>query len=567
MSGAFWSPRSKRAALVTVAALAAASVGAVNAVPASGLVGPAGVRPGKSITVFHNIDMVAAIGYGPLGRQVTVRVVRDGVTVGSATGPSVFTPDGAGLEVNHGVESGTPQPGDCWDGQTPDIRPGDHIVVTDGAGRDEVVVDDIRFTGAPSTEGDGDVVVPFTAIDANGTPIPLARIDSAAFRDDQLRYEAADIVVEPVEGAEPGEYQMRYESSPTFTPTRNGDDSADEEPPLTQAQIARALLGDGHTIGYGHVAPLPAEAMLVDGIADVSAPAPGCEAVAPKTSHGVTAATPGVINALTPTDTQLRVSGFSDAASDVEVRLSDADSTVTSTASVAASTDTWRASFLTTDLTELSGIIRVTAVVDGAASAVTKTVLKDTVAPDAPTASLPAGSYRGVQLVSISAGPSDRVRYTLGDGTQTAPTASRGILYSGGEIRIGSTRTLKMVAVDEAGNVSPVARQRYRILGAPTRPSIRRASAGARGGVSTAVARWDRPAANNGSRITGYRVAALRLRANGSVASRRRSQVLRPGARSFEMRLPDGLYRFQVRATNAFGSGRWSAGSNTVQSR
>ncbi|MDQ4086254.1 MAG: chitobiase/beta-hexosaminidase C-terminal domain-containing protein [Actinomycetota bacterium] len=553
-------------ALVAAAALAAGTVGAASAVPASGLVGPAGVRPGKSVTVFHNIDMVAVVGYGPTGRRITVRVVRNGVTIGSASGATVFTPEGAALEVNHGTE-GTPMPGDCWDGHTPDIRPGDRIVVTDGAGRDEVVVDDIRFTGAPSPAEDGDIVVPFTAVDANGTPIPVARIDSASFRDDQLRYEPADIVVEPLAGGEPGEYHMRYESSPAFTPTRNGDDSPDEEPPLTQSQIARALLGDGHSIGFGHVAPPPAEAMLVEGVSDVSAPAPGCESVAPKMSHGVTAATPSLINSSTPADTPLRVSGFSDDASTVEVHLRDADTTVTATADVDASTDTWRTSFAATALAELSGSIRVTAVAGGTPSTLTGTVVKDTVAPDAPAASLPAGTYRGAQQVSISAVPSDRVRYTLGDGTQAAPTASRGTLYSGGGIRIRSTRTLKMVAVDSAGNASPVVQVRYQILRPPSAPRIDRATAGDPGGRTTARAAWRAPLANNGGPVIAYRVTALRLRADNSVASRRVFQIERPRARALQMRLRDGRYAFRVRAVNELGAGPMSARSNVVRSR
>jgi hypothetical protein len=74
---------------------------------------PVEVRPGRSVTVIHNIDLVALAGYGPVGREVRVEIVRDGAVVGSTFGPTVNTPDGVGLEINHGP-LGEAQPGECW---------------------------------------------------------------------------------------------------------------------------------------------------------------------------------------------------------------------------------------------------------------------------------------------------------------------------------------------------------------------------------------------------------------------------------------------------------------------
>lgn len=457
MNNAFSFARQKRLATVAVAALAVGTLGAVSAAPAQGLIGPANVRAGKSITVFHNIDFVAVFGYGPIGRSVTVRVVRDGVTIGSATGPTVSTPEGPGLEVNHGPE-GAPLPGDCWEGQTPDIQPGDHIIVTDGAGRDEVIVDDIRFTGDPVEDVNGDVTVPFTAIDAAGTPIPVGRLDSAEFRaTSRLRFESTDITVEARPGGAPGEYQMRYVAP--FAPSRNRD-------LLDQDQLRTLLLGDGHAIGFGHVAPPPREAMLVDGLADTPGPAPGCEA-APAATTGVTSVTPSVIN-IKRSGSALQVQGISDGATEVQVRLSDANTTVTVPATLdtdpTTGLQTWTVTVPSSQLTELSGTIRVTALIDGTAAAMTQTVVKDIVAPRAPTSSLRSGTYRGTQRLTINAGAGERVRYTLGDGTQARPTASTGRLYSGGQITILRSKTLKMIAIDRAGNVSSLARYGYRIL-------------------------------------------------------------------------------------------------------
>jgi hypothetical protein len=445
----------RRSALAATFALAAGTLGAVNAVPASGLQTGNGVRPGSNITVFHNIDFVAVFGYGPIGRQVTVRVLRNGVVIGSASGPAIDAEGSPGLEVNHGPE-GAPRPGDCWDGHTPDIRPGDVIRVTDSRGTDQVTVDNIAFTGAPSEEAGGDIVVPFTAIDAAGAPIARDRIDSAEFRaTSRLRFEATDIVVEAAASGVPGEYVMRYNAP--FTPSRNRD-------LLDQDQLRTLLLGDGHAIGFGHTDPLPRESMLHDGLEDTPGPAPGCEA-APTASAGVTSVTPGVINQSTPATATLRVGGMSQDATEVEVRLRDSNSTVVAPATLSAASgpQTWRASFTAAQLTPLTGNVRVTALIDGVANAVTKTVVRDTVAPRVPRASLPSGLYRRAQRVTLNAGPGERIRYTLGDGSQAAPTLNRGRLYRGEQIRIVRTRTLKAIAIDQAGNRSTVARFRYRI--------------------------------------------------------------------------------------------------------
>ena len=127
------------------------------------LTGPGSVREGKNISVFHESDLVAAFGYVP-GEDLTIDVLRNGVKIGTANSPAQITPEGPGLEVNHGIEIGTPRPGDCWEGITPDILPGDRVVVTDGAGgTDEVLVDNIVITSGPeedtSTPSEWDIVL------------------------------------------------------------------------------------------------------------------------------------------------------------------------------------------------------------------------------------------------------------------------------------------------------------------------------------------------------------------------------------------------------------------------
>jgi hypothetical protein len=165
----------KRAVAVSIASLAPA---AMSDAPAQGTV--VDIAPGHNITVFHNIDFIATFGHG-LGDDLTVEVRRNGVVIGSSAGPTVETPEGPGLEVNHGPE-GVPADGDCWVGHTPDIRPGDHVIVRGPAGTDRVIVDNIGFVGKPRELKNGDIVVPFNAYRANGRAIAPTFIDSAEFR-------------------------------------------------------------------------------------------------------------------------------------------------------------------------------------------------------------------------------------------------------------------------------------------------------------------------------------------------------------------------------------------------
>jgi methionine-rich copper-binding protein CopC len=256
---------------VTVAASAVALLAPalVGAAPASAsLTGP-GVGPNKNITVFHNLDFVGVFGYGTVGSIVRVEVIRDGAVIGVAQGPAWSTPEGVGLEVNHGLEAGTPLPGDCWAGGTPDIRPGDRIVVTAGTTRNEVTVDDLRFTGRPELDPvTSDVVVRGVAKRADGSVIPPSALDSGEFRNESGKYRATPDVVEATPGVDGG-FTMRYRAP--YSGFRNSDG-------LTLEQRKQALLTeDGHATGFGHIEPLPRETMLLDGITDVTGPAPGCE--------------------------------------------------------------------------------------------------------------------------------------------------------------------------------------------------------------------------------------------------------------------------------------------------
>lgn len=448
--------RRRRSAAIASAALAAT---ALSAVPASGTLTGPGVREGSNITVFHNIDFVAAVGYGGfVGNPVpvTVEVFRKGVLIGSASGPAIDAEGQPGLEVNHGPE-GAPVDGDCWEGHTPDVQPGDVVRVTDADGTDQVTVDRIRFTGAPFLARNGDVVVRGFAKFVNGQPIPIARLDSAEFRDTSKFRGVPDVVARTP--GRPAGFTMRYH--PPYNLERNRIYP-------TVAQRRQSLLGDGHAIGFGHVDPLPPESMLVDGVADAPGPAPGCEELAPSAQYKVTGLTPSVLNK-SNTGASLQLQGTSFDASQVNVTLSDADGTTRSTdvtPAQASGAQTWAATLPAAALRGLSGRVKVATsftIPTGELAGPRRSLLRDVVSPRHPTATPRAGTYRRAKMVALRAEPGARIRYTLGQRSTPAPSATSGRRYRGNKIRIAKTKVLKMIAIDQAGNTSRVFRQRYRI--------------------------------------------------------------------------------------------------------
>jgi hypothetical protein len=219
-----------------------------------------------------------------------------------------------------------------------------------------VVVDRIKFgVKGPRELADGDIVVPFQAFRANGTAISPGFIDSAEFRaasNNQVRFEANRVIVERRPGALPGQLRMRYNSP--FRPSRN-----DDENPFNQRQLRRALLGDGHATGFGHVAPLPTESMLHDGLADTPGAAIGCSG--PSARWQVNNVSPKVIGPSNRTRL-FKATGRTFNAQRVMVRLVDRDAgepvrTVEKRATVTGST--WNVSFRPGQLKALDGQFRV----------------------------------------------------------------------------------------------------------------------------------------------------------------------------------------------------------------
>src|SRR5919199_1628497 len=138
---------------------AAAAIAAVG--PVSGA--SAAVSAPHNVTALYNTSGLELSGY-PAGAQLTAQVVRNGVTIGTASGAA----DAAGiLDVN---------PTACWDTWTPEILPGDTVRVSGAGVADSTVVQNVT-AGAPVQSG-ADIVVHGTASDAAGNPLPLAEIEN-----------------------------------------------------------------------------------------------------------------------------------------------------------------------------------------------------------------------------------------------------------------------------------------------------------------------------------------------------------------------------------------------------
>lgn len=518
----------------------ASALGALScAVGAAGLMLPAdaAVNAAHAVVVLKDDAIVEADGFSS-EEDVLVEVTRNGVVVGSAQ--TTANLEGF-VNINHD---------DCWDVFTPQILPGDVVRVTDSAGTiDTVPVTNIEVTEGPVLTGSS-----FTIRGrVNGVRPPVGELQVEARTNDPIRFRP----LAPTPNPDDDEVRstVTYDGAGgAFTATFFG---------LNEQQQEAA-----QNFGEFFVSHLAAANEITSASEGTGSPGPGCPATQ---GHAVTKVSSPIINRANQ-GLGLTVSGMTLDATAVSVRLRDGDGTLVTkdvTPTPATGAQTWTARFSALEMAALDGRITVagTYTSDGTQlNGVTMSLMKDLVAPARPSASPDAGAYRRRQSVSLSAGPGEQIRYTLGNGTQPAPGASTGSLYRGRQIAITASQTLKAVAIDQADNVSPVTRQRYRIGTVPSQPRIRRASPGRAGGRATAVARWQPPLAN-GARVSGYRVTALKLRRNGSVAARRHSAVVRPGARSLQMRLTRGRYRFRVRAVGGVGNGPLSARSNAVRSR
>jgi hypothetical protein len=131
----------------------------------------------------------------------------------------------------------------------------------------------------------------------------------------------------------------------------------------------------------------------------------------------------------------------------------------------------------------------------------------------------------------------------------------------------GSAYTFRVQAVNALGAGALSAGVTVTPRTVPGAPVIGTAVAGVAGGTITATANWTAPTATGGSPITGYRVSALRMAADGVTVLGTTVVTVGATLRTASPTLVAGNYRFSVQAVNAAGNSAASARSNLVTAR
>jgi len=205
-------------------------------------------------------------------------------------------------------------------------------------------------------------------------------------------------------------------------------------------------------------------------------------------------------------------------------------------------------------------------VFEGAATTPSQTLVVPAPATSATVRGLTAGVPVRFEVLAVSAAGIGVASAASGSVTPTAPpnTGGTGAGTGGTGAGTGGTGAGTGTPPPAGPAVPPPAGS---ALKAPAAPAIGLARAGARGGTSSAVAKWRAPSSDGGTAVTGYRVLALKIGRNGQVTKVIRSNVVDADLRKLTMRLPDGTYRFRVLAVNAIGISPKSARSNAVSSR
>jgi len=491
----------------------------------------ASVRPGNNISVFANIGFIAGFGY-TVGSTVKVDLVRDGHVIASAGGPAVDTPDGGALEVNHGPE-GAPQPGDCWTNYTPRVLPGDEVRITGDGGTDTALVDDIRIAGAPYLSGD-DVIVEGTARYADQIPIPatLATLDSGEVRNANPRVRANPTAMERIPGTDDG-WRATYEAAQNYGVFSNPGN-------VGAAAVRGAILNPdvGHSMGYGHTAPLPAVTQLADGIGDQSGPALGCEASRLAPQNAITTLSDDVVNIASG---DLTVGGVSTAATEVSVTLDDENGT-TAPVEVAATEGVSGAWSATVSRAQLESLDDGTLTVSAGFGDATLSLPKDTAAPRISATPAP-GTYTGTRHVGLNSDDVAGVFYTLDGG------ASR--LYNGTLVEVGvGTHTIVASSTDAAGN--PTETRFVYVIGAPADPPAAAGAGGGQGAVLTTAP--TAPSGLAGPAATGSAARKQYLRSFATAPRVKRSRASKRGIRVI-MRVADDAALVRVRVYRVLKNG------------
>lgn len=415
-------------------------------------------------TVFPERDFVSVEGYNK-NEALSLRLVRNGVTIATASGHA----DADGLfEVNH-------PGGACWDNFTPDVLPQDQVVIGktgDPADVGEAVVTADVHAQRAVVEGSS-LVVRGTAFDADGSPMDLAsveqRIINPAFRGLGLPKRDMRAVTDPPTSLGEGALEADALAGPGhWIATYTG---------LNADQLDAAVAGETRVMSWQDVDVATGERLGItifevgDGV--VGGPGmPECKAAATYAVGG--SSHPAVTKAMVDGGQSLVLTGSAVDADTVGVTLTDrlggsiagvvsGPTPAHDATTPAPEIQSWSATFSAAALATLAdGPLKAAGTYGVAGTALTgatKTIEKDVVAPAAPDATPKPGTYASAQQVTLSTDDGAVIRFTVNG---ALPTVFSPLATS--QLGVTSSQTIRAIAVDGVGNVSPVSTLGYVIV-------------------------------------------------------------------------------------------------------
>ena len=464
--------RRTRVVISTAAALAATAA----------LASPAGAAVNGSHVVATVPDSSALelSGY-PIGDALDIHVIRNGVVIGSAADTTVQDPKAKGI-VNPNtdgilnVNGGTPP---CWLNSTPQILPGDQVTVADASGTDSMIVQNVEATSIDQAPN-GDVLVHGFAIAPGGGRYDPATFDASV----QAR------ITVPAGGGlfSNGRNNVRAGATKTDGTIAYDPPAAPGDPlpttwtadfPLPPSDAALALANKNiegvFTVGISE---------LTIGRSPVAGPTAGCP---PTVRNGVTSFDRSAVNA-SNFATPLTVNGATQPdATSVTVDVKDANGkaapgspfTVTPSGGTFQIPNVDVSTLADGTITATSSVVTPAGTIGGSS----QSILKDIVAPTPPIADpnpsagpIPSGTH--VSLADDDA--TAAIHYTTAG---TKPAAASPVF--GAPILVDHAMTIRAIAIDPAGNVSPEASFAF-TLTAP--PVVTPPAAGGGGGATPPAA-------------------------------------------------------------------------------
>jgi hypothetical protein len=441
--------QARRWAPLAIAALGSAALAA----PANAEV----IAPHVLDVTYNTSDVF--LGDYPAG-TAEVAVTRGGVQI--AAGTANLVADETGV-AEGGINNDHVAATDCWAGYTPQLLPGDVVTVITAEGTDTHVIqgvtaeravlegDDLVVRGFAATPG-GDALDP-TALDAQ-LHAAGGSFSAGSSGDTFLSASGGDLGGRVSYDAATKRYEARW----------TGLSASD-----------RAIALEGETLGAFapevEVEPHGAEGTYYK--ADATAgPLAACADTAPYAPNEASDLGRGIVNATNAGQPMTIAGKAQPGVTRVAVSLTDDNGKATAPVNVSLgggdAPQTWTATVPAADVQGLAdGRLRVSTrftTADGTFAGAGRSIAKDTVAPAAPTANVASGTFPGPVDVVLGG---EGVLYTT-DGSEP----NGGSTAYTRPIRVGASQTIKAIAIDAAGNASPVTQLDLAIAQASTAPIV-----------------------------------------------------------------------------------------------